>query len=173
MKNKLTVLLLVTFLLVSCDKKESDNSKDNVGISTAKRILSKLHLINLEEGLIQKQKIKEVYDLLKIVELNKTTIDTIAKNQIYTIFNNDSLAKSFIKKEAESLNNGYVIDSIKVVDDTIFVSLKNNESIMKRKFLYKMVKDSVIDKKLPPAVIFKILYAKYISAEKDTVSTAQ
>ena len=174
MKTKYILITFAFVLLASCSKETKNNDTTDNEISVTKRILSKLHLIKLDEGLIQKQKIKEAYDLLKIVEYsNKKTIDTVAKNQIYMLFNNDVLAKSFVENEASYLNNGYGIDSIKINMDTILVRLKKENAILKRKFVYKLIKDSIIDKNLPPTVVFKVLDAKYFDEEIDTISITQ
>lgn len=167
MKTKYIIIFLFLSFL-SCDDKKNYDQNGNK-ISTTKRILSKLHLIDLDESVIQREKIKEAYDLLNILEINKKSIDTIAKNQIFKIFNNDSLAKSFVYDEIKYVNEGFKLDSIKITNDTILVSLRKENNLLRRKFLYKLVKDSIIDKNLPPTVFFKILETKYEAILIDSI----
>jgi hypothetical protein len=168
MKTKIIYLVFLLFVCLSCDDKKKYDQNGN-RLSTTKRILSKLHLIDLDESVIQREKIKEAYDLLNILEINKKSIDTVAKNQIFKIFNNDSLAKSFMYDEIKYVNAGFKLDSITIVNDTILVSLRKKQNSLARKFLYKLVKDSIIDKNLPPTVFFKILDSKYESVRIDSI----
>ncbi|MFA9290592.1 MAG: hypothetical protein ACEQSF_05145 [Solirubrobacteraceae bacterium] len=172
MRTKLTIIILTPLLIfASCTKKEEGNNQEDNKISVTKRILSKLKLIDLDETIIQKQKIKEIYDLLKLVEFNKKSIDTIAKNEVFKIFNNDSLTKQFITDEVRFINEGFRLDQVKVNKDTILVFLRKEENVLERKFLYQLVKDSIIDKNLPPTVFFKIKTAEYFNGEKDSIVT--
>ncbi len=170
MRTKLTIIILTPLLIfASCTKKEEGNNQEDNKISVTKRILSKLKLIDLDETIIQKQKIKEIYDLLKLVEVNKKSIDTIAKNEVFKIFNNDSLTKQFITDEVKFINEGFRLDGVKVNKDTILVFLRKEENVLERKFLYQLVKDSIIDKNLPPTVFFKIKTAEYFNGKKDSI----